>query len=289
MATDPAATGPATTGVGPPRPAERGKGRPDPGLLRRLCNCGGRPRLPRERCRSVGVSNVPIHRPDLAIYSQVEELAAGHVPRWDSPDILTNNWGPFRLMEEARVTVRNLSTDTPAINALVHYSIAPFGIGTRSQLLQSRLISLSAASQVELVFPLDSVTLTGDPRVGVHIAIEHPHDPRQINNRGSQVHDGSYTSEVGRSHSISFPVLNDSGVARQILLSLMPTDVLASVSPLSHHFAPYEQITATLTMTVPSFLVGTPASPIARDVTVVGRLQGGELLGGLTKLLRIDN
>ena len=69
----------------------------------------------------MAVSDVPIRRPDLAIYSQLEEIAAGHIPRWDNPDIVTNDWGPFRLMDEARITVRNLSADTPAVNALVHY------------------------------------------------------------------------------------------------------------------------------------------------------------------------
>lgn len=290
MATNPTVPDKPAVGEGRPGVPDRGKGgRRDASFLRRLCNCGGRPRAPRDRCRSVAVSDVPIRRPDIAIYSQLEEIAAGHIPRWDSPDIVTNDWGPFRLMDEARVTVRNLSADTPAVNALVHYSIAPFGIGTRSQLLQTRLVSLGPSSQVELVFPLDSVTLGGDPRVGVHIALEHPHDPRTINNRGSQVHDGSYTTEVGRTHAISFPVLNDIGVARQILLSVLPTDILATVSPHSHDFAPFEQITATLTMAVPSFLVGTPGSPIARHVTVVGRLANGELVGGVTKLLRIDN
>jgi hypothetical protein len=254
-----------------------------------LCNCGGRPKSRRGRCNNVTVKNTPIEKPDLAIYSQVEQLASGNLPNWDSPDITTNHWLPFRLMQEAKVVVRNLSTTASATNALVHYYISPFGIGTQRQMLATRKINVPAGSQVELFFPLDQSTLDGDPRVGVHIEIEHPYDEHLINNRGSQVHDGSYTSEVGRSHAISIPVLNNTNFSRQIHLSTLPTDIVASISPTSRNFAPHEQIIANLEMDVPAFLSGSSDDVIHRSVTVLGRLSGGELIGGITKLLRIDS
>lgn len=34
----------------------------------------------------------PPDRPDLATYSQEEQIAVGNPPTWDSPDILTNFW-----------------------------------------------------------------------------------------------------------------------------------------------------------------------------------------------------
>ena len=71
--------------------------------------------------------------------------------------------------------------------------------------------------------------------------------------------------------------------------SIMPTDLIATITNASHNFAPYEQIIAQLHIQVPAFLVGTPAAIIERAVTVVGRLTGGELVGGATKLLRINN
>lgn len=257
-------------------------------LMKEICNCGGRPhRGGRRRCSIV--TDSPVKRPDLAIYSQVEELLEGRVPSWDSPDITTNHWEPFRLMDEARVKVRNNSTDTAAANALVHYYLAPFGIGTPRTLFQTRQVGISPSSEVLLNFPLDSATLDGDPRVGVHIVIEHPNDPNLVNNAGSQVHDGSYTSDVGRTHSIQIPVANDTDLSRTMQLSVLTTDVIASVTPLSHSFAPHEQIIATLDIEVPGFLSGTPADPIHRGVTVVARLASGELIGGATKLLRIDN
>lgn len=255
--------------------------------MRGICNCDGRPaRRSRRRCSIV--TDDPVRKPDLAIYSQVEELQNGQVPSWDSPDITTNHWGPFRLMDEALVRVRNLS-NVPAMNGLVHYYISPFGIGAQRSLYQTRQVNIAPNSQIELSFPLDDATLGGDPRIGVHIVIEHPHDPNTLNNRGAQVHDGAYTSEVGRTHSIQIPVLNDSGMTVAMQLSVLPTDVIATVTPSVHNFMPHEQIMATLQLDVPSFISGTPASPATRNVTVVARRTDGTLVGGATRLLRIDN
>ena len=263
---------------------------PSRGLLAGLCNCGRRPgrRPPRGGC--VTIDDTPIEKPDLAIYSQDEQMAAGVATSWDSPDIVTNHWGPFRLMEEARVKVRNLSPTTFAANALVHYFTSPFGIGTRRELRLTRMVSLAPLQEVELLFPLHQEVLKGDPRTGVHILIEHPGDDNTLNNRGSQVHDGGYTTESGRTFNVQIPVLNDSGVSREITLNVLPTDLLASVTPANHVFAPFEQLVATLHVQVPSFLTGSPGAVVERAVTVIGRLAGGgEVIGGVTRLLRIDN
>lgn len=227
--------------------------------------------------------------PDPAIYSQHDQLLLGNIPSWDNPDILTNNWSPFRLMDEAQVTVRNLSATTSAANTLIHFYTSPFGIGTQRTLIASKLIGLAAGGQAILNFPLPQSVLAGDQRVGVHIRIEHPTDNNYQNNEGSQVHDGSYTSETGRIFNVPIPVLNNSAFNRQILLSIMPTDLVATITNASHHFAPYEQIIAQLHIEVPAFLIGSAGAIINRAVTVVGRLPGGELVGGATKLLRINN
>ncbi len=257
-------------------------------LLVGLCNCG-RPAGPKgPRCRCIRVDDTPIETPDLAIYSQVEEIANGALPTWDSRDIITNDWRPFRLRQEAEVTIRNLSSTTSAANALVHFYTSPFGIGTRRQLRLSRAVSVGPAQQVDLLFPLHQEVLAGDPRTGVHIAIEHPTDRNRLNNTGSQVHDGGYTTESGRSFDVGIPVLNDSGVSRQFQLSILPTDLLATIVPAGRLFGPFEQIIANLHVDVPAFLSGSPANEIARAVTVVART-GGAVIGGATRLLRIDN
>ncbi len=263
---------------------------PSRGLLVSLCNCGRRPgrRPPVGSC--VTIRDTPLETPDLDIYSQEAQLAAGVAPSWDSPDIMTNHWSPFRLMHEARVKVRNLSPTTFAANAAVHYFTSPFGIGTRRHLRLTRMVSLAPLQEMELLFPLHQEVLSGDPRTGVHIQIDHPTDSSTLNNRGSQVHDGGYTTESGRDFVVQIPVLNDSGVSRELTLSVLPTDLVATVSPASHVFAPFEQIVASLHIVVPAFLTGSPGGEIHRAVTVMARLAGGGLvIGGATRLLRINN
>lgn len=258
-------------------------------LAVRPCRCGNPPEPRPPKCRCVGIDHTPIDRPDLAIFSQDEQIANGALPSWDSPDIITNDWGPFRLRLEADVTIRNLSRTTAAANARVHFYTSPFGIGTRRQLRLTRVVNLGPGHQTTVVFPLSQEMLGGDPRVGVHVVIEHPTDGRLINNAGSQVHDGGYTTESGRLFTVGIPVLNDSGVGRQLHLSVLPTDVVATVTPSVHAFAPFEQIVATLRVEVPAFLVGTPTNEIPRAVTVVAREAGGAIVGGATRLLRINS
>jgi hypothetical protein len=221
--------------------------------------------------------------PDLAIYSQAEKLALGDEPSWDNPEITTNHWGPFRLMEEAQVIVRNLSMTTPAVNALVHYSVSPFGIGQRRTLLQTRTISIGAAASTELRFPLDRATREGDPRVGVYIEIEHPHDRNLLNNTGAQVHDGSYTSEVGRESSLEIPVRNPSNFSKTIELTVLSSALVASIAPASLTLDPHQESPVTLQISTP------PAVSGLQGATVVARSTEGELIGGVTKLLRIDS
>jgi hypothetical protein len=253
------------------------------------CKCSARAaRSPDRGCGTLHTTT-PVRRPDLAIYSQAEALARGNAPSWDSPDISTNLWGPFRLREEALIKIRNLSASVPAINALVHFAVSPFGIGTRAERRLSRTVNVSPGREVELSFPFDQATRAGDPRIGVHVLIEHPHDELAINNEGSQVHDGGYTTESGKDFTVSIPVLNDSTMPREIRLSIMPTDLLASISPTAHLFAPHEQIVATLHIQVPTFLSGAPDLVVQRAVTVVGRLSTGELVGGATRLVWIDD
>lgn len=106
---------------------------------------------------------------------------------------------------------------------------------------------------------------------------------------GAQVHDGGYTTESGRTFAIQVPVLNNSNFSRQINLTIMPTEIIASVNIASHTFAPYEQLIVTLNMQIPGFLNGAADAVINRAVTLVGRLTDGTLIGGITRLIRIDN
>jgi hypothetical protein len=253
------------------------------------CKCGGKRRSGKgSGCNSI-VLDIPIETPDLAIYSQEEELLNGNTPNWNSPDITTNDWKPFRLRSEVTFRIRNLSPTVPAIGVSLHYYTSPFGIGTRKELKLTKIVNISPAREIELKFPLDQLTFSGDPRVGVHLQIEHPFDQNLINNFGSQVHDQGYTSESGRDFNIQIPVLNDSNLSREIRLSIMPTDLIAVVTPAAHLCAPHEQIISTLRIQIPSHLSGTPEANIIREVTVVGRLPTSELIGGATRIVCIDN
>ena len=251
--------------------------------------CQPKKRPQRKDCCAHVNSNQPIQRPDLAIYSQEEQLSLGNQPTWDNPDMTTNSWSPFQLNAESVIVVRNLSPTVSAVNGLVHFYTSPFGIGMPQTLLATRMVSIPPASQVELNFPLPAATLNGDQRIGVYVVLAHPHDTRLLNNRGSQVHEGAYTTESGREFDVSIPVLNDSNFPNEIQLAILPTDLTASITPASHLFTPHQQITATLHVKVPAALVGSSSSVINRGVTVAGRRPSGELVGGVTRLLRINN
>jgi hypothetical protein len=79
-------------------------------------------------------------------------------------------------------------------------------------------------------------------------------------------------------------------VSRQFTLNVLPTDLIATVTPAVHTFAPFEQIVASLHIVVPAFLTGSPGSEIPRSATVMARIAGGgQVIGGATRLLRINN
>jgi hypothetical protein len=231
----------------------------------------------------------PPDRPDPAIYSQVELLANGVEPSWNSPDITTNFWSPWRLMVESEVKVRNLSATASAVNVHVHFYISTFGIGTARTLLLSRMLNLAPSQEALLKFPLPQSVLADDPLIGTHVIIEHSADANTANNRGSQTIYGAFTTVVGRSFQIEFPVRNPSAAAQLITLATLNNGLAAVVNPAARVFAGFEQVQATLSLAVPNSLHGTPAADIRREVSVVGRDASGQLIDGLTYIVRIDN
>jgi hypothetical protein len=232
----------------------------------------------------------PPDRPDLAVYSQNEQFALGNPPTWDSPDILTNFWNPFRLMPESAVTVRNLSPSASAVNGQVLFSVSTFGIGQPFTLLASQYVSLAPGQQTNLTFPLPQAVLNApEQRVGVHVRLIHPFDGREINNEGSQLLADAYTSTAGRSFSVTFPVLNQQTTAQAITLQALPNQLSAVVNPGIQLFAPLEQVIATLQLKVPAAIHGTPAAPQRLDATIVGRDSSGQLIGGLTYVVWVDD
>jgi hypothetical protein len=245
-------------------------------------------RKPRRKSCCVIVKDPP-DRPDPATYSQQEQFALGQAPTWNSPDILTNLYSPYTLFKEPEFKVRNLSPTASAVNVLVHVSTSPFGIGMLRTPLSTKVVNLAPLQEVTLFYPLTQALLNGDQKLGVHIVIEHPHDKNLVNSRASQIIFAVHTTEVGRNFELIFPVLNPSGAAQQITLSVLPNELIASVSPTVRNFAPFEQIQATLNIQVPGTLVGSNAATIEKEVTVVGRGADGRVIDGITFVVRINN
>lgn len=232
----------------------------------------------------------PPDRPDPAIYSQDEQFSLGVAPTWDSPDIVTNYWNPFRLVPEATVTVRNLSSTVAAVNTQVLVSTSAFGIGVTRTPMSAQIVTLAAGQQTNLLFPFpQSLLQAADQCIGFHVTLVHPTDSRTINNKGSQAIADAYTSQQGRQIGCLFAVVNPDGAPQQITLSLLPNALSAGVSPPAPILAPLQQVMATLTVHVPAAVHGTSASPVRLDATVVGRDSSGNVLDGLTFVVWVDD
>lgn len=256
--------------------------------LARSCRPPRRPRPISACCAHLGPEH-KIDRPDLAIYSQAEQLSLGASPTWDSPDIITNAWGPFRLNPEAQVVVRNRSGVATAANGLVNFSTSPFGIGFPRTLVASQKLTLGPGQQVSLNFPLAQAILSGDPRVGVFIDLEHPYDTEPLSNHGEQVHEGHFTSESGRSFSWQVPLFNDSFAPITLTLQVLQDGLAATVSPASIALPAHGAGVATLQVQVPAAVHGTPSAWVPCSATLVARRPDGSLLGGATRLVRIND
>jgi hypothetical protein len=240
------------------------------------CDCFGVPQERRTSC-CLALPASRAKRPDLAIYSQEEQIAKGAEPTWNNPDIITTDFPYERLNDETQVTVRNLSPDIWAVGAQVQLSISPFGIGFERRPVASQTISLGPSASATLSFPLSRADVAGDP-----------HDPNRINNSGSQVLAASRTSVSGRRLTLDIPVHNLAAVARRITLRVLAGDLIAAVEPASRSFAPRETGNVRLRTEIPASIVGTPDHRTRRHVTVIAALDDGALVGGVTQLVVID-
>jgi len=246
-----------------------------------------RPDRPSDCCCLI-LKNPP-ELPDVATYSQEEQLSVGLAPTWNSPDITTNTFPPMKLLAEATVLVRNLSPKVTAVDAAVRASTSPFGIGTVRTALSTQLMTLLPGGATLLRYPFTQAILQGEQSIGFHIDIDLSVDERMINNRGSQTAHAFATSVDGRSYSVQFAVRNPLTAPQQITLAALANDLGAVVSPSAHSFAASEQIMANLVFRVPAALHGPPDGSVSREVTVVGRGGDGKLIDGVTYLVRIDD
>jgi hypothetical protein len=258
-------------------------------ILSRACGCSGTPASPVQNCKNVVVS-IPPKLSDAAIYSQTQQLSLGIPPDWNSPDITTNNDIPFTLYTAIQVTVHNLSNSVPAINVLVHAYTSAFGIGLPQTYLSTQVVNIAPSGSVNLSFPLPQNILNAGPQIGFFIELEHAYDLTQINNSGCQVISGHDTAAFGRNYVVPIPVCNNSSNNMQMKFAIMPNNVVASISPTTYSFSPYEQITASLSIIVPAALTGSSGNVNIQEVSVMAQaVPSGQLIGGATEVIFINN
>ena len=129
-------------------------------------------------------------------------------------------------MDSILVRVHNASNEASAVNTLVQVRWAAFGIGTPYSALGDQLISLGYAPDAkDLAFPINDAIRALGTDVSIQIQISHPHDKVPDNNLGHQAIHGVRTSQVGRSPSMTFAVVNASAASETITLVVLANDI----------------------------------------------------------------
>lgn len=250
-----------------------------------------RPRKRPDRRRCCLTLTSPVGRPDPATYSQLQLLAHGQQPSWNSTDITTNHWGPFRLMAEAGVTIRNLSTSASAVGVKANAAVSRFGIGYPRVPIVSVAANLAPSSEQTLQIPFPQWVMTGEQRIGFHVTLEHPADKDATNNYGSQIHEGFYTSDAGRSFSATLPVRNPLAISQFIHLAILggTPDLIVSLTPPATAFAPFEERILPVHITIAASLHGGGGVEHSRETTILGQNQDGSVIDGVTYVVRVDS
>ncbi len=241
------------------------------------------PRPPKRRDRHACCVTLqtPVKRPDPAIYSQPQLLSLGQQPSWDSPDIVTNQWRPFRLRAEAAVTIRNLSAEASAVGVKVNTAVSRFGIGYPRVPIVSVGANLAPSAERTLLIPFPQWVMSGEQRIGLHVTLEHSADADASNNYGAQTHEGFYTSDSGRSISATLPVRNPLPTSQFIQVAVLggSPDLTVSLAPPATAFAPFEE----------RGLHGGGGVEHTRQATILGLNQDGSIIDGVTYELRVDS
>lgn len=237
------------------------------------------------------ILDTPVNRPDPATYSQLQLLARGQQPTWNSPDIVTNHWEPFRLKNEAQVTVRNLSATASAVGVRANALVSRFGIGYPRTPIVSVATNLATAGEQTLLIPFPQWVMSGEQRIGFHLMLEHGADEDISNNYGAQIHEGFYTSTSGRSIVTTLPVRNPLSISQSIQIATLggTPDLTVSLVPPVTVFAPFEERILPVQITVAANLRGSGDNEHSREVTILGQNQDGSVIDGVTYVLRIDS
>jgi hypothetical protein len=248
-----------------------------------------RPRKRPDRHGCCVKSDTPVQRPDPAIYAQLQLLSLGQDPSWNSPDITSNHWSPFRLKAEVGVVIRNLSTAASAVGVKANVAVSRFGIGYSRTPILSVTTNLAPSGEQSLVIPFPQWVMTGEQRIGFHVTLEHSADLDASNNYGAQTHEGFYTSEAGRSIATTLPVRNPLATSQLIQVAVLggTPDLTVSLTSPATAFAPFEERILPVNITVAASLAG--GDGVEREATILGQNQDGSVIDGVTYVLRIDS
>jgi hypothetical protein len=226
-----------------------------------------------------------IRRPDPAIYDQSLELAEGRVPTWDNPDILTHDVPPLVPLATVKADVRNLSAEASALNTLVQFAWATFGIGFPRQVIAATTVTLARRG-----FPGDRVrtevpvppAASAQGRFAVSVLLSHPHDSDTGNNEGSQALDLRSVSQAGRAPVFDVPVFNGSPQVIDIDLVANPLDWNVAIQPGALTLNPGQQRVVNVGFRIP---VAAPQGIRTFDITATTR---AGLLGGVALFVNVD-
>ena len=231
----------------------------------------------------------PPDKPDPAIYTQQEIISQGMMPTWNNPDIITNHWDPWTLDKIPTATVRNLSGTVGAINVQVTFSYAQFGIGFNRIPVASHVINLPPGGEQTLDFTLSPAVAAGPPFLSTWVNIVPSADKRSTNNEGLQTIYGAHSTTDGRNPVFNFPVFNNSSVARHVSLVTYANELAAQVTPASFLLAAFEQKMISIHLHVPPGMHAAAADNLMKEATIAAFLPNGQLLGGVTYIIKIDN
>ena len=261
--------------------------------------------LPASRC-SVQL-NPPPYRPDPAIYTQSQRLAAGLDVTWNNPDITwfqppvyANGKWQIDIQPAMSISIHNLSARAAAVNTTVTVSRSALGIGMPRSPVVTQVLSLAAGEARVISVPLLVAALiipgfividfqTGQEEgtviagteygAAIFVDISHPYDSDPANNHGESVTSlARLTIEAP-----PMPILLGNATAAPLdyVLSLAPNTVSARIAPAQVTIAPGATGIAYLAYTLPA------TRPFSTSITILARDQQGNLIGGFTQFVYV--
>jgi hypothetical protein len=268
-------------------------------------SCPGTPSQPGGSCSII--VNPPPYRPDPAIYTQSQRVAAGLDVTWNNPDI---NWfqpptyaggkWQINIQPAMSISIHNLSAKAAAINTTVNISRSSLGIGMPRSPVVTQVLSLAASetrviSVPSLITPFlipgsiiidfqtgkeDGAAFAGTAYgTAIFVDVSHPYDSDTSNNHGESI--TSLAQLIFEESPIPIFLGNATAASLNYVLSLAPNTVAAQITPNHVTVAPGATGFADLSYTLPT------TRPFSTSVTVLAHDQQGNYMGGFTQCLYV--